>query len=48
LPVGTYGLVSEAVAPGWEKEDMIDVSHAELLKKFPEHKGIIDRLANKH
>tara|TARA_R110000744_G_scaffold238172_4_gene355619 strand:+ start:10905 stop:11528 length:624 start_codon:yes stop_codon:yes gene_type:complete len=46
LTTGTYGLVSEAVAPGWEKEDMIDVSSDELLEKFPQHKNIIERLAN--
>ena len=47
LTSGSYGLVSEAVAPGWEKEDMIDVSRDELLSKFPQHKVIIERLANK-
>ncbi len=47
LTSGSYGLVSEAVAPGWEKEDMIDISRDELLSKFPQHKVIIERLANK-
>ncbi|WP_166423328.1 cupin domain-containing protein [Paraglaciecola sp. 20A4] len=47
LTTGTYGLVSEAVAPGWEAEDMIDVSRDELLIQFPQHKDIIERLANK-
>ena len=47
LTEGAYGLVSEAVAPGWEKEDMIDVSQAELLEKYPQHKALIERLANK-
>jgi predicted cupin superfamily sugar epimerase len=47
LSSGSYGLVSEAVAPGWEPEDMIDVSKEELLSKFPQHKIIIERLANK-
>lgn len=47
LPSGSYGLVSEAVSPGWEKEDMIEVSQGELLEKFPQHKAIIERLANK-
>jgi predicted cupin superfamily sugar epimerase len=48
LTSGTYGLVSEAVAPGWEIEDMIDVSRDELLNQFPQHKVIIERLANKN
>lgn len=39
--------MSEAVAPGWEMEDMIDVSQDELLRQFPQHKVIIERLANK-
>jgi len=47
LIAGSYGLVSEAVAPGWEIEDMIDVSRDELLSQFPQHKVIIERLANK-
>jgi predicted cupin superfamily sugar epimerase len=47
LTSGSYGLVSEAVAPGWEMEDMIDVSRDELLNKFPQHKVVIERLANK-
>jgi predicted cupin superfamily sugar epimerase len=46
LTSGTFGLVSEAVAPGWEMEDMIEVSQDELLKQFPQHKAIIERLAN--
>jgi len=47
LTSGSYGLVSESVAPGWEAEDMIDVSREELLSKFPQHKVVIERLANK-
>ena len=47
LTSGEYGLVSESVAPGWEMEDMIDVSQDELLKQFPQHKNVIERLANK-
>lgn len=42
-----FGLVSEAVAPGWEPEDMIEVSAGELLEKFPEHSEVIQRLARK-
>ena len=44
LPVGEYGLVSEVVAPGWEMEDMILVTRAELLAKFPQHAEVITRL----
>lgn len=46
LTSGAFGLVSEAVAPGWEMEDMIEVSREELLKQFPQHRVIIERLAN--
>jgi predicted cupin superfamily sugar epimerase len=46
LTSGAYGLVSEAVAPGWEMQDMIEVSQEELLKQFPQHRVIIERLAN--
>lgn len=44
LPAGEYGLVSEVVAPGWEMEDMILVTRAELLARFPQHAAIITRL----
>jgi uncharacterized protein len=44
LPAGEYGLVSEVVAPGWEIEDMILVTRAELLARFPQHAEIITRL----
>jgi predicted cupin superfamily sugar epimerase len=47
LTSGAFGLVSEAVAPGWEMEDMIDVSQDELLRQFPQHRVLIERLANK-
>lgn len=45
LTSGEFGLVSEAVAPGWELEDMVEVSASELLTRFPKHKTIIQRLA---
>jgi predicted cupin superfamily sugar epimerase len=44
LASGTYGLVSEVVSPAWEMEDMILVTRAELLGKFPQHEGVITRL----
>ncbi|MFW8591026.1 cupin domain-containing protein [Glaciecola sp. 2405UD65-10] len=46
LTAGEYGLVSEAVAPGWEPEDMIEIYQHELLEKFPQHEVIIKKLAN--
>jgi len=46
LTSGEFGLVSEAVAPRWEMEDMIEVRQDELLRLFPQHKIIIKRLAN--
>ena len=44
LRAGEYGLVSEVVAPGWEMEDMILVTRAELLERFPKHAEVITRL----
>lgn len=46
LTEGEYGLVSEAVAPGWEMEDMVLITKKELFNKFPQHKEIIERLAH--
>lgn len=46
LPSGSYGLVSEAVAPGWEMEDMVLINKQELLEKFPQHSDVINRLAH--
>jgi len=44
LVAGDYGLVSEAVAPGWEMADMVTPSRAELLALFPQHGALITRL----
>lgn len=44
LTAGAYGLVSEVVSPAWEMEDMILVTRAELLAKFPQHEAVITRL----
>lgn len=46
LPAGEYGLVSEVVAPGWEMDDMILVTRADLIAKFPQHAAIITRLTH--
>ena len=45
LVSGEFGLVSEAVAPGWELEDMVDISASEMLSRFPQHRAVIERLA---
>ena len=44
LPAGEYGLVSEVVAPGWEMDDMIEITRADLLARFPQHADVITRL----
>ncbi|WP_049621458.1 cupin domain-containing protein [Frateuria defendens] len=46
LPQGEYGLVSEVVAPGWEMEDMVLPTRAELLTRFPQHAAVITRLTD--
>ena len=45
LASGEFGLVSEVVAPGWELEDMVLASRAELQKLFPQHEKLLERLA---
>lgn len=48
---GEYGLISEAVAPGFEYEDMQIGKEEELVLKFPQHKDIIrslEKLKTKH
>lgn len=46
LESGAFGLVSEVVAPGWEMEDMILASRAELTTLFPQHEALLARLAH--
>ena len=41
---GEYGLISEAVAPGFEYEDMRIGKEEELELQFPQHKDIIRSL----
>ncbi|AQA20107.1 cupin [Halioglobus japonicus] len=41
LPGGDYGLISEAVAPGFEYEDMTLGERAALLEVFPQHAELI-------
>ncbi|MEM1113219.1 MAG: cupin domain-containing protein [Pseudomonadota bacterium] len=41
LPTGDYGLISEAVAPGFEYEDMQLGERDKMLERFPEHATLI-------
>ena len=42
LPSGDYGLVSEAVSPGFEYEDMQLGKRQQLLDTFPQHRELIE------
>lgn len=42
LPAGDYGLVSEAVAPGFEYQDMQLGNKPRLLQSFPQHRALIE------
>ena len=41
LPAGEYGLLSEAVAPGFDYADMALGKRAALLAEFPQHADIV-------
>ena len=43
LSVGDYGLISEAVAPGFEYEDMTLGTREQLYDLFPKQRAVIDR-----
>ena len=43
LVQGDYGLISEAVAPGFDYADMELGQRAQLLAQFPAHASLIDR-----
>lgn len=43
-----YGLIGEAVAPGFEYEDMQLAERQTLIKDFPQHKTLIKRLTRQH
>jgi predicted cupin superfamily sugar epimerase len=45
LPGGEYGLVSEAVAPGFDYEDMTPGDAEVLLREFPRHRELIERFS---
>lgn len=45
LEAGEFGLVSEAVAPGFEYEDMTLGQRELLLGQFPRHAGLIRRFS---
>ena len=40
-----YGLISEAVSPGFDFADMSLATQSQLMKSFPQHESIIKRLA---
>lgn len=42
LPSGDYGLVSEAVSPGFEYQDMQLGENRALLEAFPQHRTLIE------
>lgn len=42
LPTGDYGLISEAVAPGFEYEDMTLGTREQLYDLFPDQRAVID------
>ncbi len=42
LPTGDYGLVSEAVSPGFDYADMTLGIREELLRQFPRHADVIE------
>jgi len=41
LPAGEYGLISEAVAPGFDYADMALGARADLLAQFPQHAAVV-------
>ena len=43
-----YGLISEAVSPGFDWEDMTLASKQQLESEFPQHKDLIRRLSKNH
>lgn len=45
LEEGDYGLISEAVSPGFEYEDMTLGKPEQLLQSFPEHAELIRRFS---
>ncbi|GLS25703.1 cupin domain-containing protein [Marinibactrum halimedae] len=44
LPQGEYGLISEAVAPGFDFADMSIGDRSVLIAQFPEHEALITQL----
>jgi predicted cupin superfamily sugar epimerase len=41
-----YGLIGEAVAPGFEYSDMQLGEQASLIAKFPQHQSLIEKLTH--
>lgn len=48
LPAGSYGLISEAVAPGFDYADMALGERDDLLAAFPEHAAEIRAFTRDH
>ena len=46
LSEGEYGLISEAVAPGFDFEDMQLGKRLEMLAEFPQHRHLIERFTH--
>ncbi len=46
LTQGSYGLISEAVAPGFEYEDMNLGTSSMLLQAFPQHRELIEAFSS--
>ena len=44
---GAFGLLSEAVSPGFDYEDMTLGNADDLVKQFPQHRPLIKRFAKK-
>ncbi|MCX2975234.1 cupin domain-containing protein [Halieaceae bacterium IMCC8485] len=42
LSTGDYGLISEAVSPGFEYEDMCLAKAQRLISEFPQHQALIE------
>ena len=47
LPAGDYGLISEAVAPGFEYEDMTLGARQTLQALFPQHRELVERFTRR-
>lgn len=46
LTSGDYGLISEAVSPGFDYADMTLGQRRELVQQFPQHEGLIEHFTH--